>query len=153
MLFRSPVKVGDYVEFDAEQTADGKYWNADAKSFRQLEKPGPSKATPVSAPSAAPARAPYVDRNDSIVYQSSRKDAIETVKLLQETGAIDFGKAKTNAQKVELVELYIDKYTVRYVEDTQRLAPPEHPSAEVKPKASKAVEPAGDAFVDDEITF
>jgi len=140
----APVKEGDYIEFEAEQK--GQYWNADPRTIKQLAKP-----TVPSNVEVAPKRTwvPDTDRQDSIIYQSSRKDSIETVKLLIESNALDFGKAKTVAQKVELVEMYIDKFTVRYFDDTKRLAPPEHPVEEAKAQTPKPAE----LFPDDDIPF
>lgn len=152
----APVKVGDYVEFEGSQTPDGKYWNANASSFKQLDKPSPTASAPAGAtfqtvlgPATMQPKAPYVDRNESIVYQSSRKDAIETVKLLVQAGALDVSKQKSLADKQEVLELYIDKLTVRYVEDVGRCSPPEHPVEKIKTKVAK---PAVDSeFVDDDL--
>jgi hypothetical protein len=114
-----------------------------------------------SAPKAA-----YVDvRQDSIIYQSSRKDALEFMKILTDGQLIDFGNAK-GAQKIELLEVYLDHYTTRFMEDVKRLAPPEHDSpvgaaapaeatALAKParKAKEAAPATSEEEWDDELPF
>lgn len=150
---------GKYVEFEAEQS--GEYWNADPSTVKEIPAPtkGPSKSNGAVAPSTATAN----DRQDSIIYQSSRKDAIEMVNAMLTAGLIDFGKAK-GAQKMELYEVYVDHYTVRLFDDTKRLAPPQHADprdAELPEAASSIARPARKAkpaeqdndFADDDIPF
>lgn len=126
-----PPEEGSYVRFEATQ--DGNYWNADGSTIQKIEVPtapvAMTYAQALSAPVSAPtAGAKVADpRQDSIIYQSSRKDAMELIKALLDKDLIDFGKAKL-AQKIELVEVYLDHYTVRFMEDVKRLAPPEHES-------------------------
>lgn len=145
-----PVNVGDYVEFEAEQK--GQYWNANAATFRVRPMTNAPQVLEINhqAPVERKAWVPDKDRQDSITYQSARKDALEMTSLLLNSNALDFGKAKTVAAKVELVEMYVDKFTIRFFEDTKRLAPPEHPQEAVKTKAAPATD---DNFGDDDIPF
>lgn len=131
-----PPAEGTYVQFEASQN-DAGYWDADGTSIKPSDMaPAPTPAAvPQQAaasfvPQAAPAgRSPGAiaadTRQDSIIYQSSRKDALELIKALLNKDMLDFGKAKV-AQKIEIVEVYLDQYTVRFFEDAKRLAPPEH---------------------------
>lgn len=150
-----PCRQGDFVEFSAVQNAKG-YWDADAKSIKVLPTgapaaPAPVPQFPVPAPGPAPRPAvPYVDRNDSIVYQSSRKDALQLLDIMATVGTIDFGKAKNMAAKQEILEMHLDKLTQRFIEDVKRGMPPEHPAEEVKVRKAKA---ATEEFEDDDIPF
>jgi hypothetical protein len=164
-------KNGDYVEFEAEQ--NGSYWNLVANTLQPATAPAaalpPVQAEPAKAAGNTKAAwVPDKDRQDSIIYQSSRNAAIEFVNGLVSAQLLDFGKAK-GAQKIELVEILMDEYTMRFYEDTKRLAPVPHKSpvdatfsenaADArKPAAKRAVaEPAKaqepDDFEDTDIPF
>ena len=154
-----------YVSFEATQNGD--YWNADPESIKRIEpakqETSPAKAKMTGGSSTTSASN---DRQDSIIYQSSRKDAIEMVNAMLAAGLIDFGKAK-GAQKMELYEVYVDHYTVRLFDDCKRLAPPEHANpveAEAPERATELAKPARRAkaamdavadagFGDDDIPF
>jgi hypothetical protein len=125
-----PPAEGSYVTFEATQ--EGQYWNADPATIKM----GPPNAAPapvaprmeVSTPRANPVATTQANnREASIHYQSSRKDALEFVKMMLSADLVDFGKAK-GAQKTEVLEVYVDFYTKRFMEDVGRLAPPEHSS-------------------------
>ena len=152
-----PPAVGSNVSFEAAQDEKG-YWNADGSTIKTgpavvAEKP----AAVVGMGGKVPA---FNDvRQDSIIYQSSRKDALEFVGMLLQAGLIDFGKAKS-ASKTDIVEIYVDNYTTRFFDDCKRLAPPEHGSpvdaqlpdgvaAIAKPARAKKAEPAVEEFEDD----
>lgn len=84
----------------------------------------PVKPPVVATSSAAPAstKGNYVDRNDSIVYQSSRKDAIALIALLLEHDALPMSAAATKsgqAKRFEEVTAFVDKLTVQYYGDVQ----------------------------------
>jgi hypothetical protein len=118
-------KEGDYVSFEASQ--NGKYWDMD---FSTLKKATPAQTAPQPAAKAAAGQTSGSRWNDpktqaAIQYQASRKDAIELVRMLLDKDLIDFGKAK-GAQKIELVEIFVDNYTSRFNEDTTELSPPAH---------------------------
>lgn len=156
-----PPAKGTYVQFEAAQ--DGQYWNADGSTIKEIDPPAMAATAKTTTKSASA----FVDvRQDSIIYQSSRKDALEFLNVLANKDLIDFGKAK-GAQKIELLEVYLDHYTTRFMEDVKRLAPPEHESpvtasapmeatAITKP-ARKAKEPMTTSqdsdFEDDDLPF
>jgi hypothetical protein len=75
---------------------------------------------------------PENDRQNSITYQSARKDALQFVQILQEAGKIDLGKLK-GAEAIEALEVYVDNYTERFYQDTKDLG---HKAEDI---------PAGDA--------
>lgn len=121
---------GDYISFDAEKKGD--FWNADPKSIKKAEG-GPVKAAPTQAsPSYATKQD---DRQDSIIYQSSRKDALQFLDIAVAAGVVDLG-TKTAGKKIEALNLFVDKQTQRYFEDVKNLG---HEEAEAAPKATKAV--------------
>lgn len=115
------VKPGDSISFYA--TEKGGYWNADVKSIVV----SPSVATSDTSvhtgngSTTRNATNSFDTRQDSITYQSARKDALVFLTLLQTAGALDLGKAKTKASMIEVLETYVDKYTERFVEDTKNL--------------------------------
>jgi len=145
---------GKYVEFEATQ--NGEYWNADPATVKEVAAPDNTKQSRSSGQLPA-----GPDRQDSIIYQSSRKDAIEMVNALLAKDMIDFGKAK-GAQKIEMYEVYVDHYTTRLFDDAKRLAPPAHKSPVVatapeeaqalaKPARKAPVMPEHDDFEDADI--
>jgi hypothetical protein len=108
---------GDYVEFAAIQNDRG-YWNVEKGTLKPTAAPAG-----VSAPATAPANRPAATTNpvgdarqDSIVFQSSRKDALEFVKLLHAAGKIDFGKSK-GADSIAILETHVDKFTEHFVSE------------------------------------
>ena len=119
-----PPAEGSYVQFEATQ--QGEYWNADPSTIKNIEAPAAQRSVAPSTTMSTQLGSTNL-RDASIHYQSSRKDALELVKMLLAKDMIDFGKAKA-AQKIEIVEIYLDNYTSRFVEDIKRLAPPEHAS-------------------------
>lgn len=153
-----PPAQGTSVRFEATQDAKG-YWNADGSTLSTVTAAQPAQAVAAKSPTVS-----VTDlRQDSIIYQSSRKDSLEFVNMLLANGLIDFGKAK-GAQKIEMVEIFLDNYTTRFFDDCKRLSPPEHgspveaePIAEAQALAkparkAKAVEPV-DSFEDDDLPF
>jgi hypothetical protein len=83
-------------------------------------------ATPVAAASQpTPARTGgYVDRNDSIVYQSSRKDALALVGLLLEHNGLPMSSSAAKAgiaSRYEEITAFVDKLTVELYNDVQSL--------------------------------
>lgn len=152
-----PPAVGSNVSFEAAQDDKG-YWNADGSTIKVSQAVTNTQAPPVGQiPNKTLA---FNDvRQDSIIYQSSRKDALEFVGMLLNAGLIDFGKAKS-ASKTDIVEIYVDNYTTRFFNDCKRLAPPEHDSpvdaepiaaaqALAKPTRAKKAEPVAEEFEDD----
>ena len=101
---------GNRVAFDAEPNPG----RGDAKITSDVVL---AKAAPAAAPGT-----PYAaggDRNSSIVYQSSRKDALALVALLAQTGALKLPAAQ--AAKVGAVEAALDRYTALFFDDVSTL--------------------------------
>lgn len=130
---KPPVSKGDYIRAEIG-TVKGyeQVVRAERITAPEAQKPLPSIGQAATAPVAAPATSaqnnfvvtPYRDRNDSIVYQSSRKDALEFVKLLRAEDALPISAAKTAAGKAkrydELLAL-VDKITVQFYYDVNTL--------------------------------
>ena len=104
------VEVGDIVE--------GEY-TLEKEKYKTITKAGLSKAAKAAAPAAGSGatttQSSWAAKDDSIRYQSSRKDALT---LLGLPGVLDsiVGKAKP-ADRQGLVEALVDKYTASYFED------------------------------------
>jgi hypothetical protein len=113
-----PCKEGDYVKIEAEKDAKGYF---KVSKVEVLKNP-PAKSAPV-ATATGQKEGSYVDnRQSSIHYQSSRKDAIEIVKTLISMDALPITAAKTKAgeaKRYEEIMALVDKLTVRYFHDTQ----------------------------------
>jgi hypothetical protein len=121
---KPPFAEGSYISM--ETSKDDKYTNYVVGSAKVLEPPKRAPAsTPVApASSGAPTerKGAYVDRNDSIVYQSSRKDAIALVSLLLEHDALPLSTATAKsgiAKRFDEVTAFVDKLTVQYYGDVQ----------------------------------
>lgn len=149
-------KVGDYVSFEADQK--GEYWNAKARTIKPAKAPEKA-ATPLTSTVGAGAgqtKSQWTGddkRQDSIIYQSSRKDAIELVKILADKDLIDVGKGK-KADAIEVVLMYVNRFTTQFVEDAKRLSPtkPSVADTSAEPKAaSKSGNPADEEFKDDNL--
>jgi len=101
---------GNLVAFDAEPNPG----RDDAKITSDVVL---AKAAPAAAPGT-----PYAavgDRNNSIIYQSSRKDALALVGLLAQTGALKLPAAQ--AAKAGAVEAALDRYTALFFDDVSTL--------------------------------
>lgn len=130
---------GDTVSFSASK--NGNFWNANAKSLKLVERASattiqgstgtPSVSNQSQTNTTKPAWIPDKDRQDSIIYQSSRKDAIAFLQLLQANGLIDVGKSKSIAGKMAALEIFLDGYTHRFFEDTKNLG---HKAEDVPPE-------------------
>src|SRR5579859_2462418 len=116
---KPPFAEGSYISL--ETSKDGNYTNYVEGSAKVLSPP--VKATP-AASSAAPAerKGAYVDRNDSIVYQSSRKDALSLVALLLEHDGLPLSTATAKsgiAKRYEEIKAFVDNVTIEYYFDVQ----------------------------------
>jgi hypothetical protein len=123
-----PFKEGDYVQLQTttekgrEQLVKGSIKvkkNAPARASAAQPSKGPDQAPSASGPSNA-------ERQTSITYQSSRKDAIEIVKLLLANDALPMSTAKgkaATASRFDEITLAIEKLTVELTNDvnTQRV--------------------------------
>lgn len=141
---------GDTVEFTATQKGD--FWNIDDGTLQPVKVTrdgaiAPTSSAPVGPAAAGNSYAAQQDtRQDSIIYQSSRKDALQFVELLNTVGAIDFGKMK-GADRAAVLEKYVDEFTTHFV--TEVKANKASPSQAVTQKAAAAT---ADDF-EDELPF
>ena len=111
---KPPVAKGDYGSFVIEQENGYDV----VKSAAKLGAPKQEAATQPASSGG------YRDRNDSIVYQSSRKDAIALVGLLISQNALPVSEAKTKAgisKRFEEIVALVDKITVQYFYDVNTL--------------------------------
>lgn len=108
--FNNPnVPEGSFVEFDVVQK--GQYTNANNVRLAQGMS-APQTPQAASTP-AAPAQAPRVNSRDvSIQYQSSRKDAIQTLGVLLESEAIKLPAKQ--ADKYDAAMALIEEITAQY---------------------------------------
>lgn len=117
---KPPVSKGDYVRAEIG-TVKGYEQVVRAERITAPEAQKPLPGIGQAAPSYG---TPTGDRNASIVYQSSRKDALEFVKLLRAEDALPISVAKTAAGKAkrydELLAL-VDKITVQFYYDVNTL--------------------------------
>jgi hypothetical protein len=109
------VEKGNMVEFEAEENSDG-------KSAKVIGAVRAGRAAPTSEAGKGAAVGGGVDwakKDASIQYQSSRKDAVEFVKLLVQTGALGLPAAKS--KQVAALELAVDRYTAQFFADIAEL--------------------------------
>jgi len=120
-----PFAEGSYVEIDTNETERGQnYVPGSLKMLPPPSKPAPAAQSPATGSTSTPAQSKsgYVDRNDSIVYQSSRKDALALVALLLEHDALPVAASTAKSgQSKRFAEItaFVDKMTVQYVGDVQ----------------------------------
>lgn len=102
---------GNKITFEAEMNPDGS--SATVKTAPTLVVPAPpTAAAPVAAAGGG-------DRQSSISYQSSRKDALQFLELALTNGAIVLPAAK--AKKLGALEAALDRYTAQFFEDIATL--------------------------------
>jgi hypothetical protein len=103
------VNVGDTVEFNFTVNPRG-YSDADVASITVLE--AGSGPAPAAAPAAPTEGRVAFDRKQAvIVYQSSRKDAIEFIKLANEAGILDLPSKGSKADKYAALQIFVDMAT------------------------------------------
>ena len=107
--FAGVAEPGNRIAFDAEMNPDG-------TSAKVTSNPVLAQAAP---PAAATPTAGGGDRQANIVYQSSRKDALEFVKLALDDGAITLPAAK--AKKLAALEALVDRYTALFFDDVHTM--------------------------------
>jgi len=87
--------------------------------------PGPAPAASTSAPgNQSTGSSGGNDRQASIVYQSSRKDAIHLVDILERSGSLPVSSAKGKAgeaKRYEQIHEIVDKITVQFYHDVETL--------------------------------
>jgi len=101
--FNAPkFKEGDVLEFEVEQRGN----------FKNLGKHSVIGTSSGSSSAPAPAKASFDDRNVSIAYQSSRKDALVFVQLLVQTGAISLPAKK--ADQADALQALVEDYAAQF---------------------------------------
>ena len=126
-----PFQEGQAITCEIEQ--NGSYYNWKKNTAVKAEPfsgtPTPAAAAPARdllRSSIGPAVVPFNNdsRQASIVYQSSRKDAIEFVKILAQADALPISAAKSKsaeAKRFDQLKDIVDKLTVQFVRDVETL--------------------------------
>ena len=112
---------GVWIKTQAEQ--NGNYLNYKGAPVETAAGPAPT-ATQNAATAAGSTASSGIDRNASIVYQSSRKDAIALVAVLQESDALPISAAKSKAAEATRYQQVLDivnKLTVQFVKDVETM--------------------------------
>lgn len=107
--FAGIAEAGNRVSFMATPNSDGKSARIDGPVTLMKPEPAAASGTPSFGDG----------RQNSIVYQSSRKDAIEHVKLLIQTGGLPLPKEK--AKIAGVIDAAVDRYTALFFEDVNTL--------------------------------
>lgn len=102
------LKQGDMIKF--EYTTNGAFRNMVKNTLTKLPNDAPKAGN--AQPKAA--WVPDADRQKSIIFQSSRKDAIEVAKLALSQNAVALPGKK--ADQMDALLALIDEITVRYVD-------------------------------------
>lgn len=117
-------KEGDYVKFDVAPGRNPKYLDY-VKGTHAISKNPPAKpAAPKPAEKAASGGYNSPERQRSITYQSSRKDAIELVRILTEAKALPTSVAEGKAgvtKRFDDIQDAVDKFTVKFFHDVETL--------------------------------
>lgn len=113
---KAQVNPGDNIEFNFSVNPRG-YSDADVDSISVLEAApavaeAPSGGTVAAAPSAG--RVAFDRKQAVIVYQSSRKDALELIGLAAAQGLVDFPKKGTVADNFNALRMFVDEATNDY---------------------------------------
>lgn len=103
--FAGIAESGNRVAFNATMNPDGTSAKVEGEVTLAAKAPAAASGTPNAGG----------DRNNSIVYQSSRKDALELVTLLVSSGALKLPSAQ--AKKAGAVEAAVDRYTALFFDD------------------------------------
>lgn len=99
---------GDMIEFT--WTSNGQYKNIDPKTLIKLEG-APSGNNQPRTSGNTNSWVPDVDRQKSIIYQSSRKDAIEIIKAALSAGCLPLPAKK--AEQFDSLLALVDELTVK----------------------------------------
>lgn len=123
--FTAPtVQEGQWVDVEVYKNKGG-YDTVDVINVIENRTPkAAAQAAAANAGAGTAVRKPFIDRNDSIVYQSSRKDALSLVEVLISQGALPISSAKTaagTAKRYDEIRALVDKLTVQYYFDVQTL--------------------------------
>lgn len=131
---------GQLVEF--EYTVNGNFNNVDNKTMKVLK----AEAAPKTVRAAArQSQASYDAKQASILYQSSRKDAIAVLGIAFEQGAVTF---KSNTKQADKLPILLDMVSELADDLYQQAKAAESPNYGAAEK-----EAAAEADVDDDIPF
>lgn len=128
---------GATVEFEATPGRNGKSMFVNDDSIKEVAAPAP-------AASGGYGGGGFGDRDTSIKYQSSRKDAIGTVANLIAAGALwDPSKPPPVSKRAGIIEDATDRFTAVYFEDIETLGalernPPVEPGQKAKAEPDKS---------------
>lgn len=139
------IKEGTIIRFTPDEKGNVKPENVE---IVQVNPKPAEQAAPAAKAAAAPAsltkesywdrkEAGDVERQKAITYQAARKDALELVALALGSNALPL--PEDNTERLGVLTAAVDAYTLRFVEDTSRLSPPEksEPPAAAKPKRGR----------------
>lgn len=122
---KPPFSEGSYISIEVEKTERGlNYVAGSGKVLDPPAKPAAASLPATVSGTTGAAKSSYVDKQDSIVYQSSRKDAIALIGLLLEHDALPMSSASSKsaqAKRFEEVSAYVDKITVQFFHDVGSL--------------------------------
>lgn len=107
----------------ADILSNGQYFNYNKGSPVKVQD-GPAPKVVASAPVSSGGGYNDPARQASIIYQSSRKDAIEFVKILAQADALPISAAKSKsaeAKRFDQLKDIVDKLTVQFVRDVETL--------------------------------
>lgn len=108
---------GASVSFEAEMGRNGKSVYVSDATLKSVAPPAP--ATPAGNTGGGGS---FADRDNSIKYQSSRKDALAMVGLLVSTGALfDPSKPPARTKLAGIIEDAVDRFTALYFDDIEEL--------------------------------
>mgnify|MGYP001354182343 CR=1 FL=1 len=102
---------GNRIAFDAEPNPDGSSGKVTSTPVLMAQQAAPAVA---SAPSMGGGYNSS-ERNNSIAYQSARKDALTFLNLVNASGALKLPAAQ--AAKLSALELALDRYTALFFDD------------------------------------
>lgn len=132
---------GDHVEFDATQ--NGNFWNANPNTLRRVsaaQTAAPAATTAGTGNSVASSPAGG-NRQESIVYQSSRKDAIELVGILLQNDILTLPtkKADKMAAVLDIVAELTDDFAYTAL-NPEIISPDERLQRDVMSDANEGVD-------------
>ncbi len=133
--FGGIVEPGKVIEFEATPNSDGKSTTVQGDIREVVQAPAASPGTPAMPNNTG--------RDNSIQYQSARKDALEFVKLLVSTEGLKLGKDA--GKKEGILFAALDRYTSFFFKDIVTLgAVVREAESEGEPEAPAAEAASGD---------
>ena len=128
---------GNLVEFEANPVND-----SSAQIVGDVTLVKEEKAATVAAATGGTKTSSYADRDASIQYQSSRKDAIEFVGLILKADAVKLPAKQ--ADKLESLEALVDHYTSKFLTDIGTQGAVSRAAGEENSPTDDTAKPTGD---------